>query len=128
MQPLLGYHFYFNFMLTGHLYTQVMQILIFIGVYISIFTECCFWLWRRFEWSNSLLFRLSPSDQKSPPAKFPITSSLLTLFGKPWPFSYSIMDTWLQILSPLPCFRQYSQYQSLKYSAYNGQDRTKVFP
>ena len=32
----------------------------------SIFTECCFYLWKRFEWSNSLIIRFTPHDKKSP--------------------------------------------------------------
>ena len=64
------------------LYTQVMLILI--NNQCSIFKECCFWLWKRFEWSNTLLLRFPREIKKSPPAKFSIPSHPLMVFGKPF--------------------------------------------
>ena len=48
----------------------------------SRFREYYFQLWNRFNWWIYLLVRLPTLDQKIPPAKFPISSYLLTLFGK----------------------------------------------
>ena len=58
----------------------------------SAFTEYSFLLWKRFEWSKSLLVRFPPPYLKNPPAKSPptgrgvgrISPYPLTLFGKPW--------------------------------------------
>ena len=63
------------FVLTSYsLYTQVMIIIDF--KWCSVFTECCFYLWKRFEWSISLLFRFPTPDKKNLPYK---TSHLLPI-------------------------------------------------
>ena len=49
----------------------------------SIFTEYCFQLLNRFEWSKYLLAKLLPLDKEISPAKFPLSSYPLALFGKP---------------------------------------------
>ena len=34
----------------------------------SVFTKCCFWLWKIFESSKSLVLRFSPPGKKNPPS------------------------------------------------------------
>ena len=48
----------------------------------SIFTEYCFQLRNRFEWSKYLLVKLLPLNKSIPTPKFPTSPYLLTLFGK----------------------------------------------
>ena len=65
--------FYFHFILFDSLYThKLMLVFVFkINILNSVFTESCFWLWKRFEWSKSLL-RFPPPNKTVPPAKFQI--------------------------------------------------------
>ena len=49
----------------------------------SIFTEYCFQLRNRFQWSKYLLVKLLPLNKSIPKPKFPTSPYLLTLFGKP---------------------------------------------
>ena len=57
-------HFYLNFMLfarAGHANFDFNQC--------SIFTECCFYLWKRLKWSKSLFLRFPPPDKVIHPSK-----------------------------------------------------------
>ena len=58
------YHFNFNFIIFVH-----KEYANFHFNRCSVFTECCFWLWKRFEWSKSLLVRFPlhcPTGEDSP--------------------------------------------------------------
>ena len=65
------YHFCFNFILFGHI-----DCTNFGFNWCSVFTESYFELWKRFDWSKSLILRLLPPGKKVPPSKtskFPCT-------------------------------------------------------
>ena len=49
------YHFYFNFVLFVHIGHANFDF-----NWCSIFTECCFWFWKRFKWSKSILLLSFP--------------------------------------------------------------------
>ena len=56
---MLLYYFYFQFLFFEHTcHTN------FYFNWCSVFTECPFWLWKRFKWSKSLLVRFSPPNSK----------------------------------------------------------------
>ena len=68
------YHFHFNFILiVGP------GLAIFDFNQFSIFTEYCFWPWKRFKWSKSLLLRFPPSYNLNPPSKISPTPIWKTL-------------------------------------------------
>ena len=69
-----------------------------------MFTEwCCFWPWKRFEWSKSLLLRFPSSYELNPPSKIshppPLRGIPLPppLFGKPCPEACRDMY-WVMVL------------------------------
>ena len=87
------YHFYFNFILFAHTVQTNFDF-----NQCSIFTECCcFWPWKRFEWSKSLLLRFPSSYELNPPSKIshppPLRGIPLPppLFGKPCPEACRVM-------------------------------------
>ena len=74
----------------------------------SIFTGCCFQLWRRFEWSNAILLRFQPHNKNSPlptskisPVRDRGNTILLTAAGKLGVFISDIIS---------PEYRIYTRY------------------
>ena len=81
LQSLLLYYFHFTLVLfayIGHANFDVNQC--------SVITDCCFKLWKRFEWSLLLRFSSTQKTMPLPLAKFTIPAPPLTvmLFEKPW--------------------------------------------
>ena len=84
LQLLFLYHFYFNFKLilrTGYANFDFNQC--------TIFTECCFQFWKRFEWSKSLPFWLLQRSFNLFP-QWGDSPHPLTLFAKLWRCSSSL--------------------------------------
>ena len=90
--------FILTFILTSYsLYTHVMRTLILIkGL---IFTECCFWLWKKFLVSKSLLARF-PTPKKKFPSKIPHSLPLMEIplplnaIWIPMSSSFQIQNIW----------------------------------
>ena len=85
-QSLLLYHFYLNFILFVH-----SDYVNFNCNQCSIFTEPCFQLWKRFEWSKSLLVRFLQSNKKLPLKQNLQLSSLGEFSPNP---EYHLVKTW----------------------------------